>query len=175
MNKDKFILDATAGNRMMWFNKHHPNTLYLDIRPEVEPDLVADHTNIKFIPDESFQFIVYDPPHMKRPAGNYATGNLTKDYGALKSDSWEHDIQEAFKELWRVLKPTGILIFKWNDHDIPLAKISKFFPTEPLIQQISKGSANCPYHQKCKAKLRSHARTSQTFLFTFMKIPEVKP
>lgn len=37
---DKFILDATAGFRQMWFNKQHPNTVYLDQRPECEPDQI---------------------------------------------------------------------------------------------------------------------------------------
>ena len=31
---DKFILDACCGGRMMWFNKNHPNCLYIDIRKE---------------------------------------------------------------------------------------------------------------------------------------------
>ena len=34
MEKDKFILDACCGGRCFWFNKEHPNTLYVDIRKE---------------------------------------------------------------------------------------------------------------------------------------------
>ena len=52
--KNKFILDACCGGRMMWINKKHPNTLYIDIREEnkghipqqinheVKPDIVID-------------------------------------------------------------------------------------------------------------------------------------
>ncbi|GGH28445.1 hypothetical protein GCM10011418_39120 [Sphingobacterium alkalisoli] len=49
----KIILDACCGPRMMWFNKNHPDTIYMDIRKEnfvacdsrkieVDPDLIAD-------------------------------------------------------------------------------------------------------------------------------------
>jgi SAM-dependent methyltransferase len=169
---EKFILDATAGNRMMWFNKTHPNTLYIDIRPEVAPDIVMDWRRLD-IEDNSKTLIVFDPPHMKRPAGNQATGLITKTFGALTIDSWESDIQKGFKELWRVLKPGGILIFKWNDHDINIERIKPFFPTAPLFGQITKGSTRCPYNQVCKAKVKSKSRSSITYWFTFMKIPEV--
>jgi len=32
MIPDKFILDACCGGRMFWFDKHHPNALYIDNR-----------------------------------------------------------------------------------------------------------------------------------------------
>lgn len=52
MTEDKFILDATAGFRMMWFNKHHPNAIYLDQRPECEPDIVGDFRDLKQFPEQ---------------------------------------------------------------------------------------------------------------------------
>ena len=72
--KDKFILDACCGGRMMWFNKKHPNTIYIDIRREekglckerpnfeVNPDKIMDFTNLEF-PDKKFKLVVWDPPH----------------------------------------------------------------------------------------------------------------
>jgi hypothetical protein len=36
------ILDMAAGRRAVWFNKKHPMATFLDIRPEVEPDIVCD-------------------------------------------------------------------------------------------------------------------------------------
>lgn len=33
----------------------------------------------------------------------------------------------------RVLKPNGILIFKWNEVEIPLNEILKLFNKEPLF------------------------------------------
>ena len=32
MKTDKLILDACCGGRMFWFDKHHPDTMYVDIR-----------------------------------------------------------------------------------------------------------------------------------------------
>ena len=32
--KNKFILDACCGGRMMWFDKQHPNAIYIDFRKE---------------------------------------------------------------------------------------------------------------------------------------------
>jgi hypothetical protein len=36
------IVDLTAGNRAIWFNKNHPNAVFIDKRREVNPDIVAD-------------------------------------------------------------------------------------------------------------------------------------
>ena len=58
--KNKFILDACCGGRMMWLNKHHPNTLYVDNRiaetghitskskHSVQPDILMDFRELKF-------------------------------------------------------------------------------------------------------------------------------
>jgi hypothetical protein len=32
VNTNKTILDATCGGRMMWFNKNHPQSVYMDRR-----------------------------------------------------------------------------------------------------------------------------------------------
>jgi hypothetical protein len=56
------ILDLTAGRRAVWYDKKHPLCTYLDIRPEVEPDILCDTTAL---PDEvgrDYDLIVYDPP-----------------------------------------------------------------------------------------------------------------
>ena len=72
------ILDATCGSRTIWFTKDNPNCLYIDKRVEhgtriwkstkndserridVEPDIVADFTQLPF-PDKSFYLVVFDP------------------------------------------------------------------------------------------------------------------
>lgn len=35
MGTQKLILDATCANRSIWFNKNHPNALYMDVRKEI--------------------------------------------------------------------------------------------------------------------------------------------
>lgn len=82
MNK---ILDATCGSRSIWFNKKHPEAVYMDRRVEdydmafgkartsvhkchVHPDVVADFTKMPF-PDESFSLVVFDPPPFTQGKG----------------------------------------------------------------------------------------------------------
>lgn len=138
--KDKFILDACCGGRMFWFNKHHPNTIYIDQRtlpkgiikqrPEfhVAPDLIADFRDLPY-DDQSFRLIVWDPPHLKSLGEN---SMLRKKYGVLFA-SWREDIQDGFNELWRVLENMGVLIFKWNAREIPVNDVLELFHTKPLF------------------------------------------
>ena len=150
---NKFILDACCGGRMMWVNKQHPNALYIDIREEdkghiaavpnhsVKPDLVMDFRNMH-LPDKKFKLVVWDVPHLLR-AGN---GIFAKKFGKLN-----------FNECWRVLEDYGILLFKWNNHDIKVKQILQLLPQKPLFQNITSGSGL--------------KKTSQTYWFCFMKIP----
>jgi len=156
---EKFILDATAGFRMMWSNKKHPNTVYLDERYECEPDIVGDFRELKQFTDETFRLIVFDPPHIIRGTQYNSTGMLN-DFGCLQPETWQVDLQKAFKELWRVLKPFGVLIFKWSTQQISTAKLKKFFPAEPLFYQVTSN----------KRREKSHS-DYQTLWFCFMKLP----
>jgi len=160
---DKLILDACCGGRMFWFNKKHPNTIYIDNEPRARgqngdysiqpcnPDIVMDFTDLQF-PDSSFNLVVWDPPHI-RNLGN--TSIMRKKYGALNAETWPYDLKHGFSECWRVLKDYGVLVFKWNEEDIPVKKILSLFKKEPLFGHPS-GSK------------------SKTHWFCFMKIPEKK-
>lgn len=167
--KLKFILDACCGPRMMWYDKHHPNTIYIDKRQdlkgfskykptlEIKPDIIMDFRHLEF-EDNSFKLVVMDPPHLIH-AGN---GIMRQTFGGLNADTWNDDIRSGLKECMRVLEPYGVLIFKWNDHDIKLKDLEKIFPFTPLFYNISNGKIT----EKC----------SNTAWFCFMKIPnEVKP
>ncbi len=139
---DKLILDACCGGRMMWFNKHHPDALYIDIREEegkplvgkgvdwrftnVKPDIIMDFRKMD-LPDEQFTLVAFDPPHMKS-----AKSFLAQMYGSLGTD-WKEDISKGFAECFRVLKPGGVLIFKWNESNIPLKEILALTPVQPLF------------------------------------------
>lgn len=46
---------------------HDPSGVCIDIRPEVRPDIVCDATVLPF-PDESFDFIMADPPYSEAEA-----------------------------------------------------------------------------------------------------------
>ncbi len=161
--KDKFILDACCGARMMWFDKQHPNALYIDIREEekgfvvsrpnreIKPDLKSDFRDLPFA-DNSFKLVVWDPPHL---IGKNYSGALTKTFGQIIPDTFDYDYSKGFKELWRVLEDYGILIFKFNDYSISFKRVLKLFPVEPLF-------GNTVSTKKGKS----------TKWFTFMKIPE---
>ena len=161
---EKFILDATAGFRMMWFNKHHPNCLYVDRRIECEPDICSDNSHID-LPDGSFKLIVYDPPQIVEGSGTWSHGNsnMKRDFGYLQPDSFASELKATFKELWRLLAPYGVLNFKWSTKYRSTDEILKLFPIQPLFGQVSQNLD--------KTTSESHVRT---VWFCFMKIPEAK-
>lgn len=158
---DKFILDACCGGRFIWFNKKHPNTLYIDIRKEelgvvperpnfhVDPDMIMDFRDLRF-PDSSFKLVVWDPPHMKRLT---ETSMMKMKYGCLNKETWQFDLSKGFQECWRVLEDYGVLIFKWCEAEIKLKEVLKLFKQEPLFGHTT-GSK------------------SKTHWLCFMKIPE---
>ena len=165
--KDKFILDACCGPRFMWFDKKHPNTLYIDNRKEekgfvkarpnceINPDLIADFRDLPF-PNKSFKLIVWDPPHIFRKCF-HPKHDITKKYGILNKETWKDDYIRGFRALWRVLEDHGILIFKLNNNSVPFSSVLKLFPINPLF-----------------GNRVSNNKNSSTKWFTFMKIPESK-
>lgn len=141
---NKIILDACCGGKMFWFNKNNPNVLYQDCRVveqtvvgkgrnarnfEVTPDVVCDFKEMPYA-DNTFQLVVFDPPHFTSLGKN---SYMAKKYGVLSKKTWREDIALGFKECFRVLKPNGFLIFKWNEHDIKVSEILKLSPFEPLF------------------------------------------
>lgn len=160
---NKLILDACCGSRMFWFNKQHPDTLYIDNRImqptkmsngatiEVKPDMVMDFRKLD-LPDDSFSLVVFDPPHVIN-AGDKSF--LAKKYGYLKKDTWRDDLRAGFSECFRVLKPAGVLIFKWHEMHIPINDILELAPYRPLFGNRS-------------------GKSSKTHWICFMKLPKDK-
>ena len=135
----KKILDPCCGSRMFWFDKENPDVLFADHRElndvlcdgrklEVKPDMIMDFRNMP-LEDESFNLVVFDPPHLKQLGKN---SWMAKKYGVL-SETWEEDIKKGFAECFRVLKKDGILIFKWNETQIPVSKILTLTEYNPLF------------------------------------------
>lgn len=135
------ILDACCGGRHFWFDKKHPNAVYIDIRQasyghekhrphhRVNPDIKMDFHMLGFH-DETFELVVFDPPHLKSLS---ETSIFAKKYGCLNKMTWQRDIGDGFRECWRVLKPRGILIFKWSETEIPIQEVLKHIPEKPLF------------------------------------------
>lgn len=143
---DKKILDVTCGSRTIWFDKNHPAAIYCDIRDEemsavwtstnrdserkcvIHPDVQCDFTDLPF-DDNSFALVVWDPPHLIRVG---ETAWMKKKYGRL-GDSWPQMLHDGFRECMRVLKPDGVLIFKWNESQIPATDVWKAIGEKPLF------------------------------------------
>lgn len=134
------ILDPCCGGRMFWFDKADQRAVFCDIRSEahtlcdgrvfeVRPDTVADFRSLPFA-DASFRLICFDPPHLER-AGEDSW--MRKKYGALNSLTWSEDLSKGFSECWRVLKPGGTLIFKWNETQIPIRRVLECFSQHPAF------------------------------------------
>lgn len=144
MSDGKKILDACCGGRQFWFDKQNPNVLYQDIREEtvywnednghpkrkleIKPDVIGDFTNMEF-KDNTFELVVFDPPHFNKLGKNSRTAKM---YGKLLP-TWECDIKAGFSECFRVLKPNGVLVFKWNSTQIPLKEILALSDVKPLF------------------------------------------
>jgi len=153
---DKPILDACCGSRMFWFDRKNPNAVFVDNRKEsytltdssskggsrelvIDPDIQADFTDLPFAAG-TFSLVVFDPPHFTR---NGEKGWMAKKYGTLKGD-WQDMIRRGFAECFRVLRPQGTLIFKWNESDVPLKQILALTLEQPLFGQ--QGGKNMQTH-----------------------------
>ena len=135
------MLDATAGNRMIWPNKNPSNVIFLDkeIGLARSPDIFADN---RFCPfrDNVFDCVIFDPPHScsippwwSDPAtSKKRRGNLASWYGKFenKTDMFS-SINKAQKEFARVAKR---LCLKWSELEVSLWKILPFFREWKIIQ-----------------------------------------
>lgn len=133
------VLDMCCGSRQFWFNRNDPRAVFCDIRcgsyklpdrmVEVVPDVVCDFRALPFR-DATFSLVVFDPPHLMW-AGPKSF--LRAKYGVLNPVTWRDDLCAGFHEAWRVLRPGGTLIFKWNEQQIRVKDLHDLFPSSPLF------------------------------------------
>ncbi|AMS03226.1 methyltransferase [Gordonia phage TimTam] len=153
----KPVLDTTAGSRMFHFDKENELVLFGDIRSEqhvlcdgralsITPDVILDFRNLPFA-TESFKVVIFDPPHLIRVGANAWMG---KKYGRL-SPTWRDDLAAGFAECFRVLDDYGVLIFKWNETQIPVSEVLELTPYAPLVGHRS-------------------GKTARTHWITFLKV-----
>lgn len=143
---DTPVLDPCCGPRAMWFNPQDQRCLFGDMRDEsivvtdrthredgtralhIHPDARMDFRALPF-PDNTFYLISFDPPHLVR-AGRRSW--MAAKYGKLGAD-WRDDMRQGFAECFRVLRPHGTLVFKWNETQVPLRDILVCTPEQPLF------------------------------------------
>jgi len=150
------ILDATAGNRMMWRTKEDSRILWIDIEPDltITPDILLDCTDTKF-EEKRFNLIVFDPPHIvggRKYGSVFSTPNMTEQgkkwrpgrsvpayYGSDKYQTRNEllsFITKAEKEFYRILSDNGVLFIKWNEVTIPLEEILGIFSKWKIMIKI---------------------------------------
>lgn len=149
------ILDATCGAKNMWFNPNHPLVTYIDKREgkfvswdkkncsrritEIKPDMVLDWTKTLPFDNNEFDMILFDPPHVIR--NKECNIHMDMKYSILKKDTWKQDLKKGITELFRVLKPNGVFVFKWGQFSISINDIIKLFPYPPLFGNKTKGQS----------------------------------
>lgn len=136
---------------MMWFDRSNPDVVFGDQRTatltvtdrshgradgtrtlRIEPDVTLDFRNLPYA-DGSFKLVAFDPPHLVR-AGPRSW--LAAKYGKLGGD-WRDDLRRGFAECLRVLDADGVLVFKWNETQVPLGEVIKLAPIQPLFGHVS--------------------------------------
>jgi SAM-dependent methyltransferase len=130
---------------MFWFDRKDDRAVFVDKRCErhqlkdrsstggsrelvIDPDYVADFTELPF-DDNSFSLVVFDPPHFVRNGEKSWVG---LKYGTLPP-GWPDMLRAGFAECFRVLRPDGVLVFKWCADDIPLSRILALTSEKPLF------------------------------------------
>jgi hypothetical protein len=112
------ILDLSAGNRAVWFDKEYRDTVFVDRRAEVGPDFVADSRELPSKVGNGFDLIVFDPPHMCCGPN----GHMAERYGYIRTGEIKELIRLTAREAHRVSNPDALMAFKFNDHDISFRK-----------------------------------------------------
>ena len=111
----------------MWWDKDHPDALYVDRRIvppgsivqqtmwQIEPDVAADFTALPF-DDDSFALVVFDPPH-----ATISPESITgMKYGTITDLD---EVIAGLRECYRVVIPSGFLVFKWAEAVFPVQKV----------------------------------------------------
>jgi SAM-dependent methyltransferase len=139
------ILDATCGERSIWFQKNHPFVIYMDMRKgkfdtktgntkkshgvvKINPDVQSEWKDAPF-PDNYFDMIIFDPPHMIKNSD----GSLDMRYGKLSPNNWNIVLKEGIEKLFNILKPEGVFILKWAECSKKVDDVLKLFPYPPLF------------------------------------------
>ena len=145
--KNASILDPCSGSRMFYFDKEDPRVLFGDIREldttlkdssvasgqrelHIHPDMVMDFRDLPF-EDETFPLVIFDPPHLRQVG---QSSWLAQKYGSLPYFGWKEYLAQGLHECFRVLKPQGTLVFKWNEQQIKFGQLEDIFPAKPVMR-----------------------------------------
>ena len=172
------ILDGTVNKGRFWAGSTRPVT-GLDIDPAHKPDVVGDNRDMPF-EDESFDVVVYDPPHIPNQGRDKSKDFNTRFGLVLKSSlaqgyNFSHLYPPFVKEAYRVLNPEGVMFckitdyvhghrFQWAHIALIKAAIEVGFTACDCIVKLRKGPIIDP-----KWKNAHHARRQHCYWIIFRK------
>jgi hypothetical protein len=147
------ILDATCGSKGIWYIKNHPFVTFMDKRKEtvlsnhkhqkkreyvINPDIISEWKDAPF-PDNYFDIVIFDPPHLIINRDKPKLSTMDKQYGNLYKDNWRQELKIGIKKLFDILKPEGVFILKWCENSVKVDEIIKMCPYPPLFGSNTKG------------------------------------
>ena len=123
----KPLLDATAGNRMIWAHvgKKSDYVVFMDKEPNlaIPPDVLAVWGHLPFR-DQVFSCVIFDPPHSRFGKNSMHQDTKGHRWWGNLSKRWQTDFYKAAQEFIRV---SDILCFKWNETSHVIDKILPLF------------------------------------------------
>jgi SAM-dependent methyltransferase len=172
------ILDSTVNAGRFWKGSTRPVT-GLDIDPKYKPDVVGDNREMPF-ENESFDVVVYDPPHIPNQ-GRDRSKDFNGRFGlVLKATAdqgynFSHLYPPFVKEAYRVLIPEGVLFckiadyvhghrYQWAHVELIQAAIAAGFCACDCIVKLRKGPIIDP-----RWKNAHHARRRHCYWLVFRK------
>lgn len=125
------VLDMTSGFKGMQWEIKVTAAVNLDLSTFRKVTVRGDFTNLPF-KDEAFQMVLFDPPHtidsrntLLGTFPEYQGGDphlATFKYGCYRTiDQLRKAVYQGAREAARVLKPDGVLVFKWSDSEKPFS------------------------------------------------------
>ncbi|MBI3659865.1 hypothetical protein HY230_05265 [Candidatus Acetothermia bacterium] len=166
----KKILDATVNTGRFWKGSTRSVT-GMDIDPSYNPDVVGDNRDMPF-DDESFDVVVYDPPHVPNQ-GQDRTKDFNTRFGLVLKSSAENGYNFSYmyppfaREAYRVLQPEGILLckiidyihnhrYQWAHIEFIKAATQAGFIACDCVIKIRKGPIKSPKWERAYHSRRQH-------------------
>lgn len=174
----QMILDATVNGGRFWRGTQRA-IIGLDIEREFKPTVNGSNLAMPFA-NESFDVVVYDPPHIPNQGQDKGKDFNTRFGLVIKSPkengyNLSHLYPGFVREAYRVLKPEGILFAKiadyvhnhrmqWAHFELMKAAVEAGFCPCDMIVKIRKGPIVDP-----RWKVAHHARRQHAFWIVFRK------
>ena len=158
----------------MWSIKNINFFIYLDVRSEVNPCIVADN---KFLPFRSniFSQVFFDPPFISMEGVDKRLPKFDSSIHRKGASFWfRYGLDISYSaitkliyccnvEFFRVLKDDGLLFLRWNDSQRPLYKALSLLKRWKVLMKI-------PYKSKLQTGLgRKNKNISQSWWVILIK------